>query len=186
MLIDAMRWVFILIVGAAALQDFVMFRISNIFVLLLIGLFGAWVFATGEYDVVQNLVVFGVTLGIGTVLFACGWLGGGDVKLLAATALWFNMAQGLSLFAAITLGGGLLALLLMLVRRMLPVSLYVRSALPILKPKGPIPYGLAIAIGAIIGSQTTGFNPSGYGHVPPISWSNQGAVLEQHARLNGQ
>ncbi len=165
MIIDAIRWAFMLIVGAAALQDIVTFRISNIFFLLLIVLFGGWVAATGEYDIVQNLLVFGITLGIGIILFARGWLGGGDVKLLAASALWFNFAQGLSLFAAITLGGGLLAVLLIVMRRMLPVSLYLRSGWPVLRPKGPIPYGLAIAFGAFIAGQTVGFHPTGRPHL---------------------
>lgn len=162
MLIEAMRWAFMLIVGAAAVQDVLTLRISNIFFLLLIALFGGWVVATGEYHIAQNLLVFGITLGVGTVLFARGWLGGGDVKLLAATALWFNLVQGLSLLAAITLGGGLLALLLIAVRRLLPASLYHRSGLLILQPKGPIPYGIAVAVGAVISSQMTGFHPSGH------------------------
>lgn len=161
MLIEMMRWAFMLIVGAAALQDVLTLRISNVFFLLLIALFGGWVVATGEYHVVQNLVVFAVTLAIGTLLFARGWLGGGDVKLLAATALWFNLVQGLSLLAAITLGGGLLALILIFARRMLPSSIGKRSGLLILQPKGPIPYGLAVAAGAILCSQITGFHPSG-------------------------
>ncbi|HLZ78709.1 MAG TPA: prepilin peptidase, partial [Sphingomonas sp.] len=179
MLIDAMRWAFILIVAAAAVQDIVTFRISNIFFLLLIALFGAWIVATGEYDILQNLAVFGVTLGIGTLLFARGWLGGGDVKLLAATALWFNFAQGLGLLAAITLGGGLLALLLVVARRMLPVSLYHRRRWPILQPKGPIPYGLAIAAGAIVASQMTGFHPSGDGYAPGTAQARQIAIQKE-------
>ena len=45
-------------------------------------------------------------LAVAFCLFACGWIGGGDAKLAAATALWLGFDQLLPyLFVASLLGG---------------------------------------------------------------------------------
>src|SRR5262245_10398203 len=64
----------------------------------------------------QNLLLFALVLGIGTLLFVRGWMGGGDVKLLAACALWFNLDQGWKMLVAVAIAGGLETLLVMLLR----------------------------------------------------------------------
>ena len=48
----------------------------------------------------------------GAVLFARGWLGGGDVKLLSAATLWAGAPQTFGLLAATGVLGGVLALFL--------------------------------------------------------------------------
>jgi prepilin peptidase CpaA len=48
---------------------------------------------------------------VGAGFFALGWLGGGDVKLLAATALWAGTDLLLPALFVTTLAGGLLCLL---------------------------------------------------------------------------
>ena len=42
----------------------------------------------------QNFLLFVVVLVIGTAMFARGWMGGGDIKLLAASVLWFDLSSG--------------------------------------------------------------------------------------------
>jgi len=79
---------------------------------------------------------------IGFALFAKGWIGGGDAKLLAGAALWVGW-KGLAPFLVVMgLAGGVLALLVL-----------VASRLPGLKtrwnrPAG-VPYGAAIALAAV-------------------------------------
>ena len=53
---------------------------------------------------------------VGAAMFALGWIGGGDAKLLASAALWVGL-RGLAPFAIYTaLAGGLLALGLVALR----------------------------------------------------------------------
>jgi prepilin peptidase CpaA len=69
--------------------------------------------------------------------FFIGMMGGGDVKLAAALALWFSPQSTLHFLVWMSLAGGLLTLGLMVAHR-------VRR-----RPGRPeIPYGVAIAIGA--------------------------------------
>lgn len=102
------------------------------------------------------LVHVGVGLAVlaaGIFLFAMGWLGGGDAKLLAAASLWIGW-DGLVVFLAeVAVLGGVLAVAI-LGYRMLPVD-----ALPLTLPewatrlhkKGTgIPYGVAIAGAALL------------------------------------
>lgn len=80
---------------------------------------------------------------VGLVLFVRGVMGGGDVKLLGAAALWYEPAGLAAFLAAVAVSGGMVALLMLAVHR---------AGLP---RKGPaaapeVPYGAAIAAGAVI------------------------------------
>jgi prepilin peptidase CpaA len=70
--------------------------------------------------------------------FSIGMMGGGDVKLAAALALWFSPLSTLHFLVVMSLAGGVLTLGLMAAQRM-------RA-----KPGRPeIPYGVAIAFGGL-------------------------------------
>lgn len=73
------------------------------------------------------------------VLFAFGLMGGGDVKLLAALALWLPPRGYVEMMMWVAVAGGLLTLALVIGHR-----LARRSGRP------EIPYGLAIAAGATL------------------------------------
>ena len=47
------------------------------------------------------------------LLFACGWIGGGDAKLAAATALWLGFDPLMTICVYASLFGGVLTLLLL-------------------------------------------------------------------------
>ena len=99
----------------------------------------------------QNLLLFALVLGGGMLLFARGAMGGGDIKLLAACALWFDLSQGWKMLVAVAIAGGLEALAIMLLR-LLPWPDNVRRKVALLRRGEAIPYGVAIAVGfAIIG-----------------------------------
>jgi prepilin peptidase CpaA len=151
---------FQLLIVAAALHDATRLRISNIFPLAIMATFVAWVVIVGfERDLWENALSFALCLAGGIVLFARRWLGGGDVKLLAAIALWFDLAGTGRMLLFITIGGGLLALAIMIVRRMIPVVLAEGSGWAVLRPRGPIPYGVAIAAGALLAIHLVGVHP---------------------------
>lgn len=85
-------------------------------------------------------------------LFAVNVMGGGDAKLLSATALWFGFNQSLLfLVADIGLIGGVLTLLILMVRSqsnaILAIGLPIPNSLLLAKK---IPYGIAIAIGGFL------------------------------------
>jgi prepilin peptidase CpaA len=71
-------------------------------------------------------------------LFAIGAMGGGDVKLLTALALWMPWLTFLELLVIMSIAGGLLTLLMMINKQ-------------IRKTEGPIkvPYGVAIAFAGL-------------------------------------
>lgn len=78
------------------------------------------------------LLVFGLL----AVAFYAGMMGGGDVKLAAALALWFPPLATVKLLVVMSMAGGVLTLI-MLIRH--------RAQRREGRPK--IPYGVAIAIG---------------------------------------
>jgi prepilin peptidase CpaA len=152
---------------AAACQDVAKLTISNIFPTLIVLLFPVWIAVIGpEPDIWMNGVNFLMVLGIGIGLFALQWLGGGDVKLFAAVSLWFDFSGIVPLIFYIAVGGGMLALILMLVRRAVPAGMRHRLDWVIFARRGPIPYGVAIAAGAILCIFLHGVNPAGKAGIP--------------------
>jgi prepilin peptidase CpaA len=70
--------------------------------------------------------------------FYAGMMGGGDVKLAAALALWFSPLSTLKFLVVMSLAGGVLTLAYLVLHR-----LKRREGRP------EIPYGVAIAIGGL-------------------------------------
>jgi prepilin peptidase CpaA len=88
----------------------------------------------------------------GTVLFAWGWFGGGDVKLLSACAGVVGSHHLLPFLLDVAIAGGLLALVEAARQRRLR-TLFVSTAYAASghRPAGALqlPYGIAIAAGAL-------------------------------------
>ncbi|HEV2569226.1 A24 family peptidase [Sphingomonas sp.] len=85
-------------------------------------------------DMAVQLALSACVFGMFAFLFAMGWMGGGDVKLLAALALWLPLFAVVKLLVAMSLLGGLLTLSFLAVHRLRK-----------LKTNLEIPYGVAIA-----------------------------------------
>ena len=138
-----------LLLIAGGVEDAVRLRISNMISLaiLLLAVVAALVVGV-ELVFWKNVAVFAGLLAFGTLLFATGNFGGGDVKLLAATGLWVGFLASLTLLAAVFITGGILALVILGSRMVVPVTWKDRVA--VLRPGSGIPYGIAIAIGALI------------------------------------
>lgn len=135
---------------AAATEDGIRLRISNITVaLVLVGAIVAAVLVGPQLVLWKNLVVFLALLAVGTPMFAAGKLGGGDVKLLAATGLWFDFHGALWMLICVALAGGVLALVVLILRA-ISWSEKLRARVVLLRPKAGIPYGIAIASGALV------------------------------------
>ena len=97
-----------------------------------------------------------VVLVAAAALFALRWLGAGDAKILASASLWFGFG-GLSQFLLWTaVAGGLFALALLQARRFVPGYAGGPDWLGrLLTPKGEVPYGVAIAAGALAAYPTS-------------------------------
>ncbi|MFL6779566.1 MAG: prepilin peptidase [Sphingomicrobium sp.] len=99
-------------------------------------------------DLWQNFLFFALVLGLGTLLFARGWMGGGDIKLLAASALWFDLDPGWKMLVAVAIAGGLEAITVMLLR-LISWPRAWRGKLAVLRRGEDMPYGVAIAAGVL-------------------------------------
>ena len=87
-------------------------------------------------DVATRIGVALLVFGLLALAFAVGMMGGGDVKLAAAVALWFPPLATVKMLVVMSIAGGVLTLLLLLIHRA-----RTREG----RPK--IPYGVAIAAG---------------------------------------
>lgn len=140
---------FAVLLTLAALEDVWRLRISNwICAAIIVTAFAAVIVAGPVADLWQNVVVFAGLLAVGTPLFAYGKMGGGDVKLFAATGLWFDLAGAGRMIVAVMLAGGVVAIFVLMLRA-IKWSQEQRDRIAILRVKGGIPYGVAIAIGAL-------------------------------------
>lgn len=142
--------IFFLLLLGAAVQDGWRLKISDwISVTIAIAAFGALALAGPIIDLWQNFALFAAVLAVGTFMFGRGWMGGGDIKLLAASALWFDLSSGWRLLVAIAIAGGLEALIVLSLRRLSwPDS--VRQRVLLLRRREGIPYGIAIALGVAL------------------------------------
>lgn len=94
-------------------------------------------------------------------MFAAGWLGGGDAKLIPAAALWIGPAAMVDFLYVTVLAGAGLALVLLAYRNFpLPVFAMGSGWLERLhERRRDIPYGVAIAAGALFAWPSTPFYP---------------------------
>jgi prepilin peptidase CpaA len=147
----------------AASSDLLTMTISNRLSLALAGGFFFLTLVTG-----MSLAAIGMHLAAGALVlvfafgfFSQGWIGGGDAKLAAATALWFGFDYLLDYLIYASLFGGVLTLVLIQFRRLpLPGPLARQPwILRLHETGGGIPYGIALAAAALIVYPKTGWMP---------------------------
>jgi prepilin peptidase CpaA len=141
-------WVaFALVLAVAAAQDVRTLRIPNIIsvAVLLIAL-GHALLVPAPAPFWHHLLSFLIVFAGGLVLFSIGWLGGGDVKLFAAAAAWFGLADLAWFVAAVLMTGALLTLVMIGGRLIVSAGASWRS----MRSNRSIPYGVAIATAAIL------------------------------------
>lgn len=138
----------------AAVSDFRTLRIPNYLTIALAAAFPLAVLAAGQpVDWLSHVEAELIVFAGGAVLFALGYMGGGDVKLLAATALWAGLGQVIPLLAMVAIVGGAFALAVLGLRHPLVQTAILASLrrLPDLAQKQmPIPYGIPIAIAGLL------------------------------------
>lgn len=144
------------VMAVAAFEDFRRLVIPNLLPILLCAVWPAY-FAVAP-SLSGGLASIGCALAVfllGALLFARGYLGGGDVKLLSAAALWAGPAGLATLLLLTAILGGVLALFLLLpIGGQLAISARLMLGQPALPGTHglamPVPYGVAIAAAAFI------------------------------------
>ena len=143
---------FFLVLGGVC--DFLTFKIPNWLTAATALAFFPMAFATGlpAGEVLWHCALAIAMLALGFGLFAAGLFGGGDAKLLAASALWFGWPELMQFLIYTALAGGVLA-----------VAVAAWSAVHIdqevrgntwmkrwMNAKPDVPYGVAFAVGGIL------------------------------------
>jgi len=126
----------------AAVIDVRTFTISNRLNLVVALLAPLYWLAVGLPLWPDAAIQAGVAVGVFVLLagaFYIGMMGGGDVKLAAALALWFSPLSTLHFLVVMSLAGGVLTLGLMAAHRMREKA-----------GRPEIPYGVAIAFGGLV------------------------------------
>ncbi len=97
-----------------------------------------------------HLLTGGVALVLTFALFSLGVFGGGDAKMIPAVLLWVGPAPLPEFLQITAISGGVLTLLLLGMRFLVPQPAAPGFAYEALKPGAGVPYGVAIALGAIV------------------------------------
>ena len=137
----------------AALNDARAMRIPNITSLFVLVAFALRVPAAWDgWGILSvHLAVGGLFFAAGFAMFAFGWLGGGDAKLMAATALFWTWPDAVTYIVYTTVLGGLLVLVLMVARNFVPVRIATHSLVAhMFREEKKVPYGIALAGGALL------------------------------------
>jgi prepilin peptidase CpaA len=136
---------------AATCWDVLKLRIPNLIPLALLLLFALQLLiGSGVPAPLDHLLAMGLAFLILLPLYVLNMLGGGDVKLLAAVALWLGQGKLAALLILVGIVGGLFALLWLAMRWLIRAGLRGRNLPPSLQAHAPLPFALPIAIVAAL------------------------------------
>lgn len=155
MLEDAIKLLlFPALMAFAASSDLFTMKISNRVSLILVAGFFALAFWSGmsASDMLFHAGAAMAVLAVTMVFFAFNWIGGGDAKLAAATALWLGFDHLMAYLLYASIFGGILTLLILRFRFMpLPKALAEQEwAKRLHRLDGGVPYGIALAAAALL------------------------------------
>lgn len=155
MLTEAIRLLmFPALMAFAASSDLFTMTISNRVTLALVGGFIAMALISGMSpgDMFSHAGAGATVLAVTFVFFARGWIGGGDAKLAAATALWLGFDHLVIYLLYASIFGGILTLAMIRFRLMpLPQVLAEQEWVKRLhRLDGGVPYGIALATSALL------------------------------------
>ena len=155
MFADAVRLLlFPAMMAFAASTDLFTMKISNRIPLALAAGFGVLAALDGMplTDVGSHFAAGAAVLVVCFVFFSRGWIGGGDAKLAAATALWLGFDHLVVYLLYASIFGGVLTLAMIRFRLMpLPQVLADQEWVKRLhRLDGGVPYGIALAAAALL------------------------------------
>ena len=142
------------LMAVAASSDLLTMTISNRISLILSGGFFVMALLVGMSgtDVLLHMGAGATVLVLAFGCFAMGWIGGGDAKLAAATALWLGFEHLMPYLLYASLFGGVLTLAILRFRAIpLPSMLANQEwAQRLHRMDTGVPYGIALALAALM------------------------------------
>lgn len=139
----------------AAISDMISMTIANRVSLLLVSAFFLLAILAGMplSEMGTHLAAGSAVLAVTFTLFVIGGMGGGDAKLMAATALWFGFNPSLVEYLATSaILGGVLTLALLAYRNS-PLAILTGNNILLrhcADSQAGIPYGIALGIGGLL------------------------------------
>jgi len=167
MVADVIRlFLFPALMAFAASSDLLTMTISNRLSIALAAGFILLALLTGMdlRTICTHFAAAAVVLTVAFIFFSQGWIGGGDAKLVAATALWFGFDHLLDYLIYASLFGGALTLVILQFRTLPLPGVLARQAwiMRLHDRGGGVPYGIALAAAALAVYPKTGWMP-GFG-----------------------
>lgn len=154
-MIYAVALIFPVLMAFAAWSDLLTMTISNAVSVLLVAVFVVLALATGmspgtlaTFHLLPGFAVLVLTF----MLFARGWIGGGDAKLAAATAVWLGWDNLLDYGLEASIIGGALTLSVLGLRKVLLPGFALDRAwiVRLHDPGNGVPYGIALALSGLL------------------------------------
>jgi prepilin peptidase CpaA len=151
---SAAMFIFVFTMIYAGVTDLTTNKIRNGLVLIFLLAYAVLAPFAGftVYEIGWSAAVAAGVLLFAFIFFTLGWIGGGDAKLAAVTALWFGADHTPAYLIYTTLLGGAFTLAILQFRVLtLPACLQNRSWISRLHSRGSsIPYGVAMALAALV------------------------------------
>lgn len=148
---------FLICVSFAVITDFRTLLIPNWISLALLAAFAPFAVLHLPLSAIGgHFLVMAIVLALSVFFFVVGWVGGGDVKLMSAIALWMGPGHVAAFVVLMALLGGMLAISIMAIEkfgrwldpRVLNLALFRR--LGELADSRQCPYGVAIGVAGLI------------------------------------
>ena len=164
MLENPLILIFPMAMAFGAAMDLFTMTIPNRVSILLVASFAivAWIVSPPWVVLSKHLMIAGIVFVSALAMFAMGWLGGGDAKLLSAASLWIGYDLFVTYLVYVTLIGGVLALILLRYRQITVLPTWVINqpwALRLHEKTCGMPYGIALgASGLLMYPQTVWFS----------------------------
>lgn len=149
------------VTAASCVSDYRAMRIPNLHSAIVIGAFllaflispeafGRWW---------EHLGAFALMFGVTFAMYCAGMVGSGDTKLGSALALWVGLKGLMPYLFYMTLAGGILGVISLVLRRKKPILNPVPGSwvAKVQEGKSVVPYGIAISVGAWGALLHTGF-----------------------------
>jgi prepilin peptidase CpaA len=146
--------IFPMCMAMAACSDFLMMMIPNRLSIVLLVSFAAIAPLSGLplHDIAMHFAASAAVFAACFGLFAFGKMGGGDAKILTASAVWFGFNQSLvNYLAYVSILGGMLSLITLALRANQNAILVYGVPVPAtMMHHNKVPYGIAIGAAAFL------------------------------------
>jgi prepilin peptidase CpaA len=154
MISAAIMVIFPLCMAMAACSDLLTMTIPNRLSVVLIASFALIAPLTGLslHDILMHCGAGAAVFAACFILFAFNIMGGGDAKILTASAIWFGLNQSLvNYLAYVSVFGGVLSLIILTMRTQHDFILAYGIPVPeTMLHKKKVPYGIAIGAAAFL------------------------------------